>query len=165
VTAPGPSADEVGADGRSAGQLAAAAMRPAPLELSGWWRRAWALVIDVAVMLAGGVALGGILALVPGSLGSSLRVGIGVVLFSALYFTIAHGSTGQTLGKRALGIAVRDVHGSGPIGYPRAFLRWLAFAAFTLLTVVVIVDVLFPLWDDRHQALHDKVASSSVFQV
>src|SRR6476646_351799 len=73
VTAPGPSADEVGADGRSAGQLAAAAMRPAPLELSGWWRRAWALVIDVAVMLAGGVALGGILALVPGSLGSSLR--------------------------------------------------------------------------------------------
>jgi oligopeptide/dipeptide ABC transporter ATP-binding protein len=165
VTAPGPSADEVGPDGRSAGQLAAAAMRPAPLELSGWWRRAWALAIDVAVMLAGGVALGGILALVPGSLGSSLRVGIGVVLFSALYFTIAHGSTGQTLGKRALGIAVRDVHGSGPIGYPRAFLRWLAFAVCTLLTVVVIVDLLFPLWDDRHQALHDKVASSSVFQV
>ncbi|HWG83698.1 MAG TPA: oligopeptide/dipeptide ABC transporter ATP-binding protein [Gaiellales bacterium] len=165
VTAPGPSADEVGPDGRSAGQLAAAAIRPASLELSGWWRRAWALVIDVAVMLAGGVALGGILALVPGSLGSSLRVGIGVVLFSALYFTIAHGSTGQTLGKRALGIAVRDVHGSGPIGYPRAFLRWLAFAVFTLLTVVVIVDLLFPLWDDRRQALHDKVASSSVFQV
>jgi hypothetical protein len=27
------------------------------------------------------------------------------------------------------------------------------------------VDVLFPLWDNRHQALHDKVASSSVFQV
>jgi len=165
VTAPGPSADEVGPDGRSAGQLAAAAIRPASLELSGWWRRAWALAIDVAVMLAGGVALGGILALVPGSLGSSLRVGIGVVLFSALYFTIAHGSTGQTLGKRALGIAVRDVHGSGPIGYPRAFLRWLAFAVCTLLTVVVIVDLLFPLWDDRHQALHDKVASSSVFQV
>ena len=117
------------------------------------------------MVLAGGVALGGVLALVPGSLGSSLRLGIGVVLFSALYFTIAHGSTGQTLGKRALGIAVRDVHGSGPIGYPRAFLRWLAFAVFTLLTVVVIVDLLFPLWDDRRQALHDKVASSSVFQV
>jgi hypothetical protein len=29
----------------------------------------------------------------------------------------------------------------------------------------VIVDLLFPLWDDRHQALHDKVASSSVFQL
>ena len=60
---------------------------------------------------------------------------------------------------------MRDVHGSGPIGYPRAFVRWLAFAVFTLLIVVVIVDLLFPLWDDRHQALHDKVASSSVFQV
>jgi uncharacterized RDD family membrane protein YckC len=60
---------------------------------------------------------------------------------------------------------VRDVHGSGPIGYSRAFVRWLAFAVFTLLAVVLIVDLLFPLWDDRHQALHDKVASSSVFQV
>ena len=46
VTAPGPSADEVGPDGRSAGQLAAAALGPAPLELSGWWRRGWALLID-----------------------------------------------------------------------------------------------------------------------
>jgi oligopeptide/dipeptide ABC transporter ATP-binding protein len=168
VTAPGPSADEVGPDGRSAEQLAAAALAPTQLELSGWWRRVWALVIDAVVVLAGGVALGGVLAVVPGSLGGSvfsLRLGIGVVLFSALYFTIAHGSTGQTLGKRALGIAVRDVRGSGPIGYPRAFLRWLAFAVFTLLAVVLIVDLLFPLWDDRHQALHDKVASSSVFQL
>jgi hypothetical protein len=121
VTAPGPSADEVGPDGRSAEQLAAAALAPTQLELSGWWHRVWALVIDAVVVLAGGVALGGVLALVPGSLGGSvfsLRLGIGVVLFSALYFTIAHGSTGQTLGKRALGIAVRDVRGSGPIGYP-----------------------------------------------
>jgi peptide/nickel transport system ATP-binding protein len=168
VTAPGPSVDEVGADGRSAGQLAAAALASPALQLSGWWRRGWALLIDAAVVLAGGVALGGVLALVPGSLGGSVfsfRLGIGVVLFSALYFTIAHGSTGQTLGKRALGIAVRDVHGSGSIGYPRAFLRWLAFAVFTLLAVVLIVDLLFPLWDDRDQALHDKIASSSVFQV
>jgi uncharacterized RDD family membrane protein YckC len=168
VTAPGPSADEVRPDGRSAQQLAAAALAPPAPELSGWWRRAWALLIDALVVLAGGVALGGLLALVPGSVGGSvfsLRLGIGVVLFSALYFTIAHGGTGQTLGKSALGIAVRDVRGSGPIGYPRAFLRWLAFAVFTLLAVVLIVDVLFPLWDNRHQALHDKVASSSVFQV
>ena len=72
VTAPGPSADEVGPDGRSAEQLAAAALGPAALELSGWWRRAWALVIDAVVVLAGGVALGGVLALVPGSLGGSV---------------------------------------------------------------------------------------------
>ena len=121
-------------------------------------------MIDACVVLAGGsLSLGGVLALVPGSLAApSLRLGIGVVLFSALYFTIAHGSTGQTLGKRrARASRCAMCAAAGRSAIPgRSCAGWHSRCS-SLLTVVLVVDLLFPLWDDRHQALHDKVASSS----
>jgi uncharacterized RDD family membrane protein YckC len=53
-----------------------------------------------------------------------------------------------------------------PIGYARAFLRWLVSAAlWWVLYVGGLVDVLWPLWDDRNQSLHDKAANSVVVRV
>ena len=52
-----------------------------------------------------------------------------------------------------------------PIGYPRAFTRWVSTAAMrALFTVPTVVDHLWPLRDPRNQALHDKFARSVVIR-
>lgn len=73
---------------------------------------------------------------------------------------------GQTLGKMALGIQVRDEATGGPIGYGKAFLRWLVTWALGFLCGIgQIIDLLFPLWDDKRQTLHDKAVSSLVIDL
>jgi uncharacterized RDD family membrane protein YckC len=92
------------------------------------------------------------------------------LLMAGAYYAVLNGSeTGQTFGKRALNIQVRDAAGEGgTIGIGRAALRYVTvglwriipfFALFTLL------DGLWPLWDPRRQALHDKIAGSVVVRV
>lgn len=49
----------------------------------------------------------------------------------------------------------------GPIGFGRSFGRWAVPALVNFFCgVFSIIDGLWPLWDDRNQALHDKVAKS-----
>ena len=79
-----------------------------------------------------------------------------------VYFTVMHGGErGQTYGKRALGIRVVDQNG-GRIGYGSAFGRYAITFLFGLFVLPVVLDYLWPVWDRRNQALHDKVASSLV---
>jgi hypothetical protein len=50
-----------------------------------------------------------------------------------------------------------------PIGYGRAFTRWLSTAfLWALFTVPGVLDHLWPLRDGRRQTLHDKFAHSVV---
>ncbi len=79
--------------------------------------------------------------------------------------------TGQTVGDRVVGtrkvLAGRLVPGFGP-----AFLRWLIPAMLSAAQVIPVVgvialmgwilDYLWPLWDQRRQALHDKAAKTYV---
>ena len=70
---------------------------------------------------------------------------------------------GQTVGKIALGIAVRDARTGGPIGFWRALGRNAITVVFRLLLYIpYILDSLAPLWDARRQAWHDKVVHSVV---
>jgi uncharacterized RDD family membrane protein YckC len=89
-----------------------------------------------------------------------------VLLFlvpEAIYYTALIGSRSQTFGKMALRIKVVDAESRSPIGYARAFRRWLSTAALrALFTVPTVVDHLWPLRDPRNQALHDKFARSVV---
>ena len=72
---------------------------------------------------------------------------------------------GQTIGKRALNIQVRDEATGGPIGYGKAALRVLvAFGLGFLCGIGQVVDLLFPLWDPKRQTLHDKAANSLVVE-
>jgi uncharacterized RDD family membrane protein YckC len=88
------------------------------------------------------------------------------ILLPFVYYTVLHGRPrGQTLGKRALGIRVigEDFQ---PIGYGRAFGRFLmSWVMWLACYVPGILDGLWPLWDDKNQALHDKVANSIVVRV
>jgi uncharacterized RDD family membrane protein YckC len=52
-----------------------------------------------------------------------------------------------------------------PIGYGSAAGRYLITVAFGIFYLPLLLDYLWPLWDDRNQTLHDKVVSSVVVRV
>ena len=75
------------------------------------------------------------------------------------------GRGGQTLGKMVWNIRVRDAATGGPLGPARAARRYLIplLALIPILGLVIwLTDGLWPLWDRRRQALHDKLAGSAV---
>ena len=96
--------------------------------------------------------------------GSSLALILIFIVPKAIYDTAMIGSRNQTFGKMALHIKVVDeLDRVTPIGYARAFTRWLATAfLWALFTVPGVLDHLWPLRDGRRQTLHDKFAHSVV---
>jgi uncharacterized RDD family membrane protein YckC len=90
---------------------------------------------------------------------------------SLTYFTLAHGSRrGQTIGDSVNRIAVRsDALRTGIDGrasYGQAFGRTVMIGLFLALFVVGgCLDFLWPLWDRRRQAWHDKVAGTIVVRI
>jgi uncharacterized RDD family membrane protein YckC len=85
------------------------------------------------------------------------------LLVGILYYGLQHGMSGQTVGKRVASIRVVDANTGGVIGVGRGVWRYLFGYLLTLLCAVPgVLDVLWPLWDKRRQALHDKVVNSVV---
>lgn len=84
----------------------------------------------------------------------------------AYYVVLEGGPRGATVGKMAMGIQIRTADGLGPIGYAKAFGRRLvAILLWFALFLPGLIDVLMPLWDSRHQAIHDKVVGTVVVDV
>ena len=138
-------------------------------ELASWRRRFAALLLDAAILglvvaatvLAAGVPAEELRERIQN--GSTLLVVLIFLAPEAIYTTAMIGSRNQTLGKMALGIQVVDAESRSPIGYPRAFTRWVSTAALrALFTIPTIVDHLWPLRDPKNQTLHDKLARSVV---
>ncbi|HEX6762745.1 MAG TPA: RDD family protein [Gaiellaceae bacterium] len=117
---------------------------------AGFWRRFAATFVDGIVI----AVVDTILRIVLGNTGQVLAVFV-----SLAYFTYFHGRTGQTPGDAALGIRVVDVRDNRgqPIGYGRAFIRWLVSIASAL---VFFLGYLWMLWDPEKQTWHDKAAGS-----
>jgi uncharacterized RDD family membrane protein YckC len=152
------------------------------LALAPWWKRFLALLIDsMALGTAAFLFLVIIGAATRNSNASTAnsqplspgQVFVGLfVLFIlasipfALYFGIMNGSKrGQTLGKMAMGIAVRDARTGGPIGFWRGVGRYAITVVFYAVFVIpYILDSLSPLWDGRRQAWHDHVVHSVVVE-
>jgi uncharacterized RDD family membrane protein YckC len=86
------------------------------------------------------------------------------VIIPFIYFAILNGNErGQTIGKRATGIRVRKKDGVTPLGTGRALGRYAIVAVIgAFLGPLILVDYLWPLWDDSSQTLHDKVVDSIV---
>ncbi|MDQ3573840.1 MAG: RDD family protein [Actinomycetota bacterium] len=81
----------------------------------------------------------------------------------AYYGLMNGGPDGQTVGKKVMKIQVRDADSGGPIGVGRGVGRAaIPSVAGALCGLIALVDGLWPLWDDKRQALHDKVANSVV---
>lgn len=76
------------------------------------------------------------------------------------YHTAFLGSTGQTPGKRFMGIRVTRTDG-GRISYWRAFARTWGY----VLSSFLYIGFLWAIWDRRKQAWHDKLADTVVVRV
>jgi uncharacterized RDD family membrane protein YckC len=129
---------------------------------AGFWSRFAALFIDGLI-----VAIIPAIFFIAGGIGGSdgLFV-VGYIVYFALYIAYEvyfnGGRTGQTFGKRALGIRVVDFNTGGPIGYGRGTLRvigrWISGA-------VCYLGYLWMLWDKEKQCWHDKMANDVVVPV
>ncbi len=147
--------------------------------MAGWWTRLFAKLIDaillfvpfvIVLMVVAGQEIqerldnndGGI-TFSSGPLTTWVSIASYVVGF--VYYAVLNGK-GQTLGKKILGIKVVDATTGGPIGTGRGMLRHLLQLLSWLFICVggvfVLVDALWPLWDNRKQALHDKIGRSLV---
>ena len=126
---------------------------------AGFWRRLAAVIIDGLIVGVVAGAVGGIGAAVDST--GLIVVGYLVWLVGyAAYEIYFHGSSsGQTVGKRALGIRVVDFATGGPIGYGRATIRWVGRFISGLLCYL---GYLWMLWDKEKQTWHDKMANDVV---
>ncbi len=96
-----------------------------------------------------------------GTWAAAALLGLASVAGSLVYYArLEGGPSGQTLGKRAVGIRVADATTGGPIGSGRALGRYL-FKAF-ISGNICFLGYLWMLWDGRNQAWHDKVVTSVV---
>jgi uncharacterized RDD family membrane protein YckC len=118
---------------------------------AGFWRRFGGYIID-----------GIIVAIVEIILRLALKeIGLFVSLvFAAAYYTYFEGGPrGAGFGKQAMGIRVIDAQTGAPIGYPRAFVRWISQI---LSGLVILLGYFWMLWDSEKQCWHDKFAGDVV---
>jgi uncharacterized RDD family membrane protein YckC len=122
---------------------------------AGFFRRFGAALIDGLLL---GI-LGFVLRLVIGQAAGGL-VGL---LIGIAYFGYLEGSnSGQTIGKRALGIRVIDFNTGGPIGFGRAIIRYFGRIVSAL---PCLLGYFWMIWDKEKQTWHDKFATDVVVPV
>jgi uncharacterized RDD family membrane protein YckC len=92
-------------------------------------------------------------------LGQTAGYGISALLSIAYFTFFEGGSSGQTVGKRMLGIRVIDFSSGGPIGYGRALLRSIGRI---LSEIPCLLGYFWMLWDKEKQTWHDKIAGTVV---
>jgi uncharacterized RDD family membrane protein YckC len=91
-------------------------------------------------------------------------------VFSAVYCIVFWTTTAQTPGKMALGISVRRAAAPGSLDLATAVRRRLLSAVQLIPFVsgiyflLFLLDGLWPLWDAKRQALHDKIAATQVVE-
>ena len=108
-----------------------------------------------------------------------------LTLLASAYFIGMWRWKGATLGKLALGLRLRRRDEPGRLPWRAVLLRFVAFNGVGLLpvaalltgswpliivlwlamTVYLFLDLLWPLWDRKRQALHDKVAGTNVVKI
>ena len=119
---------------------------PVGRDYAGWWSRFFAVILDILIVS------------IPAGIVDAI---IGVQLFGFLapiaYSVYFIGSSGQTLGKKALNIRVVRDGSPAPIGYGLATGRY--FAAI-LSGIPLGLGYLWPLWDSKNQTFHDKICST-----
>jgi uncharacterized RDD family membrane protein YckC len=148
------------------------------VRVAGFWRRAFAGAVDLA-LLAGTFALLDVVASLLlgrplprlGQLGPDYLLDVavngdafalvGMILFAVLallYFVVFHAALGQTVGKRLAGVRVIDGWGERP-SMARSLGRALAYAPALLLVGLGFVWIAF---DRDKRGLHDWLADTYV---
>jgi len=152
-----------------------------PRQFAPWGSRVGAWLIDRLIGIAPALVLGAIGAgLVAAGSQTDDSTGttdfgplaaVGFVLVGLAYLTvivieiwnrcIRTGRTGQSIGKRLLGLYLVSEQTGQPIGAGLAFVRELCHIVDG---IVCYVGYLFPLWDAKRQTLADKIVSTIVIR-
>jgi uncharacterized RDD family membrane protein YckC len=139
--------------------------------LASWGARAVAYIIDLlfgALLAAPGAVL---VAIGSGVAHGAVRIPLltvgSVLLLIAAVVQIwqtawRQGDRGQSWGKVVTGLRTVSADDLRPIGGPRGMLRWLVDLVCSWVTILEVLNYLWPLWDDRNQTWADKVARSVV---
>lgn len=153
--------------------------------VAGFGSRAGALIIDTLITLIGLIPfiLGAVLLVsaapdvdaagyaVPGTADGGLAatggimLGLGVLLMIGLQIwnrIFKMGRTGQSVGKKVMGLTLVNEQTGQPIGAMQSFLRELLGG---LINQVFYLSYLWMLWDDNKQTLADKVVHSTVIEL
>lgn len=147
-----------------------------PLPRASFGQRLGAFAIDLVIIVAVELIIGVVLGIVIAALantgsGAAAAVAglLGVlaflfyVAFPIVYFGYMEGQpSGQTFGKRALGLRVVDFDSAGSLPLGRAMLRSLVRS---FLSGIFLLGYLWMLWDPQQQTWHDKLIGTTVVPV
>lgn len=161
-------------EGRAHGTSQAGVAGVAPAE---YVERAGAALLDLLVRIGitGVAVLVGAVAYLAGNeagdVGLTIGLLVGLAVSSLVYapYMIAT-RNGQTVGHKAVGIRVA-ARGGGPIGGGKAFVREVLVKSllfeglgWVTLGIATLLNYLWPLWDDKNEALHDKVCDTRMLK-
>lgn len=157
------------------------AVEPERFRAAGFWRRAAAGLVDLAILLPVCAACGLVLclifgqpiprlaelspdlllaALLDGNAASEALLALSGILFF-LYFFVFQAARGQTPGKQLLGLRLIDAYGARP-GLLRTLVRT---AAYLLSALPFSLGFLWIGFDRERRALHDWVAGTYVVRL
>lgn len=134
------------------------------VELAGFGRRATAYIVDSVLLYLIQILLAIPVGVVSESSTEDVAAALScVTLLTSItlyvwYFVFLQARSGQTPGKKLLGIRVVGTDG-GPVSRGRYLLRLIGYWLDGLL---LGIGFLMALWDSNHQALHDKLANTYV---
>lgn len=136
--------------------------------LAHWGLRVGAYLLDVLIIAGPMYALIGIGAAIAG--GDSDAVAPGVLSLVGFLYAIGmglfqlhkEGTTGQTMGKKVVGISLHKEADGSTLGFGMAFVRKLAHM---LDGIPCYIGWLWPLWDAKKQTFADKVCGTVVVKV
>jgi uncharacterized RDD family membrane protein YckC len=128
-----------------------------------WAQRVLGCLIDAAILVGGAlvvVLLGSIVALFSDQLGEVVRLGgyLAIIVAALRNQVIVQGNTGQSIGKKQMGLKLISARTGAPLGPGRTFVRQTAH----LLDFLSLIGCLWPLWDDKKQTFSDKIMTSIV---
>ena len=121
---------------------------------AGFWRRFAAALIDAVLV--------GIVSVILRSALHGTGYFLSIVLGVAYYGYLEGSASGQTIGKRVMGIRVYDLRGRGPIGFGRGVGRYFARI---LSALPIFLGYFWMLWDAEKQTWHDKIVGTVVVPV
>ncbi|HUR49197.1 MAG TPA: RDD family protein [Acidimicrobiales bacterium] len=118
--------------------------------------------LRLGAALIDGIILGVLSSVLRAVIDDALAQVVGSLLGLAYFIYLEGSDSGQTLGKKVVGIRVVDLAGAGPIGYGRATVRYFG----RIVSAIALgLGYLWMLWDDQKQTWHDKFATSMVVPV
>lgn len=129
-----------------------------------WPRRAAAALVDLLLLYPFDLSVGLLLARTGNTnTGGLIATGIYVAALAFAIWNIVfrQGRTGQTLGKRLLGIRLVAEETARPVGPGLCVVRT---AGHLLDLLPVFLGYLWPLWDPRRQTFADKLVHSVVLR-